>query len=66
MISQERFNEIELEYGCGYWHECCDRACPCAITMENKGLRQDIWDDFKKWQQELAGQTVELLDMEEE
>lgn len=54
MISKERFNEIELKYGCGYWYECCDKACPCAITTENKGLRQDIWDDFKKEQRELA------------
>jgi hypothetical protein len=56
MISQEKFNEIEMEHDCGYWFECCDRACPCAITTENKGLRQDIWDGFKKEQRELAEQ----------
>ena len=44
---------MELKYGCGYWNECCGRECPCAITTENKGLRQDIWDDFKKEQKEL-------------
>jgi len=54
LISQEKFNQIELEHGCGYWHECCDKSCPCAITTENKGLRQDIWDSFKKEQRELA------------
>lgn len=54
MISQERFDEIESQHGCGYWYECCDRACPCAITTENKGLKQEIWDDFKKEQEELA------------
>ena len=53
MISQERFNEIELEHGCGYWNECWEHACPCAITTENKGLRKDIWDEFKEEQAEL-------------
>jgi hypothetical protein len=54
MISQETFNQIELEHNCGYWNVCWEHACPCAITTENKGLRQDIWDDFKKEQRELA------------
>ena len=53
MISQERFNQIEMEKGCGYWYECTDRACPCAITVENKGLTEEIWTGFKKAQKEL-------------
>lgn len=53
MISQERFNQIEITHGCGYWFECTERSCPCAIVTENKGLKQDIWDGFKKEQREL-------------
>jgi hypothetical protein len=46
MISQERFNEIEMEHGCGYWGMCWEHACPCAISIENKGLREDIYNGF--------------------
>jgi len=46
MISQEQFTKIELEHGCGYWNLCWEHACPCAITTEHKGLRQDIWDSM--------------------
>ena len=48
MISQEKFDQIEMDYDCGYWFECCERCCPCAISTENKGLTQKIWDGFKK------------------
>jgi len=54
MISQETFDKIEMGYDCGYYFECCERSCPCAITTEKKGLTQKIWDDFKKEQKELA------------
>ncbi|MGH4125118.1 MAG: hypothetical protein ACREV6_19555 [Clostridium sp.] len=53
MISQEKFDQIEIDYDCGYWLECCERCCPCAITTESKGLTQEIWDGFKKEQKEL-------------
>jgi hypothetical protein len=56
VLSKEKFEKNEIEYGCGYWFECCDRACPCAITTENKGLTQAIWDGFKKEQKELSEQ----------
>ena len=46
MISQEQFTQIEYEHGCGYWNLCWEHACPCAITVEHKGLRQDIWDSM--------------------
>ena len=62
MISQEMFDVIESQHGCGYWHECTDKACPCAITMENKGLREDIWEGFKQDQREL----IEMYKDEEE
>lgn len=61
MISQEKFKEIELQHGCGYWNECCEKSCPCAIVTENKGLRQDIWDDFKKEQEELEKELNEYF-----
>lgn len=46
MISQKQFDQIELEYGCGYWNICSERACPCAITTENKGLQESIYNGF--------------------
>jgi len=44
LISQERFNEIEVKHGCGYWNVCWEHACPCTIATENKGLRKSIYD----------------------
>ena len=44
MISQETFNRIEIEHGCGYWNLCWEHACPCAITTENKGLQESIYN----------------------
>lgn len=46
MISQERFDEIESEHGCGYYHVCWEKACPCAIVTENKGLKKEIYDSL--------------------
>lgn len=46
MISQERFDAIEAEHGCGYYHVCWERACPCAIVTENKGLTKEIYDSL--------------------
>lgn len=46
MISKEQFEKIESEHGCGYWELCWEHACPCAITTENKGLREDIYKGF--------------------
>jgi hypothetical protein len=43
MISQEKFDLLESEYGCGYWNVCWEHACPCAITTENKGLTEEIY-----------------------
>lgn len=59
MISQEEFDEIEAEHNCGYWNECWEHACPCAIMVEDKGLRQDIWDEIKKEQREIAEELNE-------
>lgn len=46
MLTQEQFNKIELEHGCGYWNLCWEHACPCAITTENKGLTESIYNSF--------------------
>ena len=46
MLSKEEFEKIELEHGCRYWNLCWEHTCPCAITAENKGLREDIYNGF--------------------
>ena len=46
MISQENFDRIEMEHGCGYWNMCWEHVCPCAITTENKGLTESIYNGF--------------------
>lgn len=53
MITPEQFKENEYKYGCGYWNVCWEHACPCAITTENKGLREDIYNGFIKENQEM-------------
>lgn len=54
VISQEKLNQIESEYGCGYYHLCWGKACPCAITTENKGLT-------KKYTVVLSKKTADCL-----
>lgn len=46
MINQEKFNELEIQFGCGYWNVCWEHACPCAITTENKGLQESIYNSL--------------------
>ncbi len=29
MLSQEQFEKIESEHGCGYWNLCWEHACQC-------------------------------------
>lgn len=48
MISRKTFDQIELEHGCGYWNVCWEHACPCAITTENKGYSEEIYNSLKK------------------
>jgi hypothetical protein len=59
MISQEQFDNLELEHGCGYWNVCWEHACPCAITIEDKGLREYIYNGLIKE----AKESVDILDM---
>ncbi|WP_105176883.1 hypothetical protein [Clostridium cagae] len=54
MISQDEFNKIEAEHGCGYWNVCWEHACPCAITTENKGLQENIYKSLVKEAEEVA------------
>lgn len=60
MISQETFNKLELEHGCGYWNLCYEHAYPCAITVEHKGLQQNIWDSMVKENREVAEEHSEI------
>ena len=59
MITQEQFKNLEYEHGCGYWNLCWEHACPCAITIENKGLQQCIWDSMVKENKEIAEEYSE-------
>lgn len=59
MISQEQFAKLEYEHGCGYWNLCWEHACPCAITVEHKGLRQDIWNSMVEENKQIAEQYTE-------
>lgn len=64
MLSQEQFEKIELEHGCGYWNLCWEHACPCAITTENKGLREDIYNGFIKENEKLADEYESMENIE--
>lgn len=59
MINQEKFNQIEAEHGCGYYHLCWEKACPCAITTQNKGLTKEIYDNFIEENRRLAEEMEE-------
>ena len=54
MITQEQFKKLELEHGCGYWNLCWEHACPCAITTEDKGLQESIYNSLIKEAQEVV------------
>jgi len=64
MLSQEEFKKIESEHGCGYWNLCWEHACPCAITTENKGLREDIYNGFIEENKKLTDEYGSLEDVE--
>ncbi|WP_342423073.1 hypothetical protein [Paenibacillus sp. FSL E2-0178] len=59
MLSQQRFNEIESDYGCGYYQLCWEKACPCAITTENRGLSKEIYDRFIEENEKLTEDLYE-------
>ena len=56
MITQQKFDEVESIYGCGYWNVCWEHACPCAITTENKGLQKSIYDSLVDNTRQIAEQ----------
>lgn len=64
MLSKEEFEKIESEHGCGYWNLCWEHACPCAITVENKGLREDIYNGFIEENKKLADEYDPMEDDE--
>lgn len=59
MLTVERFNEIESEYGCGYYQLCWEKACPCAIITENKGLSKEIYYKFIEENEKLTKEFYE-------
>jgi hypothetical protein len=54
MISEEQFKALEYEHGCGYWNVCWEHACPCAITTENKGYSEEIYNSLVQEAREVA------------
>ena len=63
MISQETFDRLELKHGCGYWNLCVERTCPCAISVENKGLQESIYDSLSEEARQVAKQSnIEDID----
>ncbi|MBX4266591.1 hypothetical protein [Clostridium estertheticum] len=54
MLSEKIFNEMEMNYGCGYWGMCSEHSCPCAIVTENKGLQESIYNGFVKENRKLT------------
>lgn len=54
MISQEKFDQLETNYGCGYWMVCWEHACPCAIITEHKGLQESIYTSLLKEANDMA------------
>jgi len=54
MTTQENFNKIESEHGCGCWKLCWEHACSCSITIGNKGLREDIYNGFIEENKQIA------------
>lgn len=59
MISEEKFFEIELEHGCGYWNVCWEHACPCAVTTESKGYSKELYNSILKDSQEVGSQEFD-------
>ncbi|OCA97729.1 hypothetical protein [Clostridium beijerinckii] len=64
MLSKEEFEKIESEHGCGYWNLCWENACPCAITTENKGLREDIYNGFIEDNKKITDEYDSMEDVE--
>lgn len=52
MISQEQFDKIELEHGCGYWFVCDDHACACAPTAAvSQGFNLKVYESMRRQQE---------------
>lgn len=59
MINREKFEELEMKHGCGYWNVCWEHACPCAIITEHKGYSEEIYNS-------LVEEAREVVKMAEE
>lgn len=62
MIRQEQFDKLEQEYGCGYWNVCGEHACPCAITVEDKGLQEGIYNSLLEESRKVADSFEDEFD----
>ena len=63
MIDQKRFDEIEIDHGCGYWFVCDDHACACSSTAAvSQGFNKDVYASMQRQNEEdLKGENYELL-----
>jgi len=53
MISEEQFDKIANQYGCGYWHVCDDHACGCAPSSAvGQGYSEETYASMKHQQEE--------------
>lgn len=52
MISKEKFEEIEMKYGCGYWNVCDDHACSCSPSAAvSQGYNQEVYASMQRQQE---------------
>jgi len=45
---QELFARQRYQYGCGYWSSCWEHACPCRISIADKGVYDEEIDKALK------------------
>lgn len=57
MITEEQFEKIELQHGCGYWNVCDDRACPCHSTANvSQGYNKEVYARMEEQDREYRKQ----------
>lgn len=63
-MDEEKFKEIEYQYGCGYWHVCDDHSCPCSPTSAvGQGFNLETYESLKRQcQKDRENLDLELLD----
>jgi len=52
MINKEKFEEIEMKHGCGYWNVCEDHACSCSPSAAvSQGYNQEVYASMQRQQE---------------